>query len=144
MNLWNWLRRTFNRQGKAPPRASMEMYEETIHVGQQDLTDLICEIAEQEQRSPEDVASEIFSHTREEYEHFDKKLAKWHTLSPREQEVAALACLGYTNEDIAQKLFISPNTVKVHIRNSLFKFSAHSKEHLRQILKGMDFSAFDT
>lgn len=51
----------------------------------------------------------------------DEILGRWpgdlHGLSPREGEVLALICQGLTNEDIAQRAFISMNTVKTHIRS---------------------------
>lgn len=144
MNLLFRLLDILNRRGEKPPRTDLETYGQTIDIGHQNLNELIHKIAELEQRSPEEVANEIASHTRNEYEHFDKIWILWQTLSRREQEVAALACLGYVNEEIAQKLFISTNTVKVHIRNILLKFSANSKEQLRQLLNGVDFSAFDS
>ncbi len=40
-------------------------------------------------------------------------------LTPRELEVARLVAVGATNQEIAQKLFISESTVKTHI-NSIF------------------------
>ncbi|GAB4412682.1 MAG: hypothetical protein OHK0039_18870 [Bacteroidia bacterium] len=38
-------------------------------------------------------------------------------LSPREQEVLQLILAGLSNKEIADKLFISPATVKTHINN---------------------------
>jgi len=46
----------------------------------------------------------------------------WQSLSPREQEVTALVCLGYTNGEIASKLKVSPTTIKSHVRNILPNF----------------------
>ncbi|NJN44426.1 MAG: hypothetical protein HC806_06710 [Anaerolineae bacterium] len=143
MNLWNWLRRIFDREEKPSSRFDSDIYEGAIQLEHRAITGPLHEIAEQQQRSPEDVANDILSHAIEEYEHLDEKLAKWNTLSPREQEVAALACLGYTNQSIADKLFISPNTVKTHIRNVQQKFNIRSKAQLRQMLGGWDFGAFD-
>lgn len=40
-----------------------------------------------------------------------------HDLSEREAEVLALITQGYDNETIAERLFISPNTLKTRIRN---------------------------
>ena len=66
-----------------------------------------------------------------------------HSLTPREQDVAALACLGYTNRQIAARLGISPDTVKTHVRNLLHKFELHSKDELRSLLQDWDFSAWE-
>ena len=44
-------------------------------------------------------------------------LAKLEMLSPREMEVMALISHSMTNEEIAEKLFLSPKTVKTHLRN---------------------------
>jgi two-component system, NarL family, response regulator DegU len=47
----------------------------------------------------------------------DSQLAKMQTVSRREKEVMALICESMTNEEIAEKLFLSAKTVKTHIRN---------------------------
>lgn len=142
MKILRWFRRMLAQEGASSSRAS-DLYEGTIQLGHDAITRPLREIAEHEQRSPEDIANEILSHGIEKYEHFDEKLAKWNILSPREQQVTALTCQGYFNEDIAQKLVISPNTVKTHLRNIQQKFNVHSKEELKQIFRGWDFSAFD-
>jgi len=41
-------------------------------------------------------------------------------LTPREIEILSLVAIGAKNEEIAEKLFISSNTVKTHIYN-IFK-----------------------
>ena len=45
------------------------------------------------------------------------QLAKMKNISKREMEVMALVSESMTNEEIAQKLFLSAKTVKTHIRN---------------------------
>jgi two-component system, NarL family, response regulator DegU len=47
--------------------------------------------------------------------------AKLDMLSPREMEVMELISHSMTNEEIADKLFLSPKTVKTHIRNIFAK-----------------------
>jgi len=42
---------------------------------------------------------------------------KGHNLTKREHEILALLCAGENYTSIAEKLFISPNTVKGHIKN---------------------------
>jgi len=47
--------------------------------------------------------------------------AKLDMLSPREMEIMELISHSLTNEEIADKLFISPKTVKTHLRNIFVK-----------------------
>jgi DNA-binding NarL/FixJ family response regulator len=48
-------------------------------------------------------------------------MAKLEMLSPREMEIMALISHSMTNEEIADKLFISSKTVKTHLRNIFAK-----------------------
>ncbi len=48
-------------------------------------------------------------------------------LTDREREVLQLLAQGRRNDDIAQTLFISPQTVQTHVRNLLGKLGVHSK-----------------
>lgn len=75
-----------------------------------------------------------------EYYSTDELMQKWETLSPRERDVAALACLGYSNQEIADRLVITKGTVKTHITNILRKFQLASRYELRNLLSHWDFS----
>jgi DNA-binding NarL/FixJ family response regulator len=48
-------------------------------------------------------------------------------LTEREREILQLLAEGRRNDDIATKLFISPQTVQTHVRNILGKLRVHSK-----------------
>lgn len=68
----------------------------------------------------------------------------WERLTPRERQIATMICQEnggrlITNPQIATKLGISRETVKIHVRNILYKFELHSKYELRQTLIGWDF-----
>lgn len=67
---------------------------------------------------------------------------RWDTLTPREQQTAALACLGYTNHQIADILVISINTVRSHMRGVLDKYRVASKAELRLLLANWGFEAW--
>ena len=99
-------------------------------------------LAEEEKRAADEVAVDLLTFALAQRQAADENLDCWHSLTPREQQVAALACLNYTNRQIAVQLVISPETVKTHMRNMLRKFDLHSKSELRQILGDWDFSAW--
>jgi LuxR family maltose regulon positive regulatory protein len=48
-------------------------------------------------------------------------------LSPRELEVLQLIAEGLSNQEIANRLFLSLSTVKVHTRNIYGKLDVHSR-----------------
>lgn len=52
------------------------------------------------------------------------------TLTVREGEVAELVAQGLSNAEIAQALFISPTTVKTHIKNVLEKIQGTNRVHI--------------
>ncbi|WP_309104818.1 response regulator transcription factor [Microbacterium sp.] len=51
-------------------------------------------------------------------------------LSAREQEVARLLATGASNEQIAAALFLSPNTVKTHVKAVLAKLAVPDRVHV--------------
>jgi DNA-binding NarL/FixJ family response regulator len=48
-------------------------------------------------------------------------------LTPRERDVLRLLVLGRTNPEIAEELFISPSTARVHVSNILAKLDARTR-----------------
>jgi PAS domain S-box-containing protein len=49
------------------------------------------------------------------------------TLSPREREVLAMLARGLTGEQIAERLILSPETIRTHIRNAREKLGANTR-----------------
>ncbi len=107
---------------------------------EEDLLQSLQRLAEREQRSQDDVAAELLTYALNQRAIDEENLRRWHELTQREQQVAALTCLNFTNREIAIHLVISPETVKTHVRNVLTKFDLHSKAELRKLLKDWDFS----
>ncbi|MET0557524.1 MAG: LuxR C-terminal-related transcriptional regulator [Solirubrobacterales bacterium] len=50
-------------------------------------------------------------------------------LTDREREVMTLVASGLQSAEIAEFLFLSPETVKSHVRNALEKLGAHTRAH---------------
>jgi DNA-binding NarL/FixJ family response regulator len=51
-------------------------------------------------------------------------------LTAREREIVALVALGLTNGDIAQRLVVSPATVKTHVSRAMLKLHARDRAKL--------------
>jgi DNA-binding CsgD family transcriptional regulator len=100
-------------------------------------------LAEQEQRTPEEIANQILGDALRNHQAQGENWQRWQTLTPREQEIAALICLDYTSREIAEKLHISPETVKTHAEHILVKFGLADRTAMRLMLNGWDFSAWD-
>ena len=104
---------------------------------------MLDDLAQQEQRSPEEVASRLLREGLQRRQAESDLWQRWHSLSVREQEVAAFACLGYTNKQIALRLGVSTETVKTHLHNALTKFNLRARAELRLLLADWDFSAWE-
>jgi DNA-binding NarL/FixJ family response regulator len=55
-------------------------------------------------------------------------------LTRREREVAVLLADGLTNTELAQRLYISPRTVAVHVSNILHKLGVSSRTEVSTAL----------
>ena len=99
-------------------------------------------VADQEQRHTDEVANALLSSALAQWQAADHNLLQWRALTPREQDVTALICLGFTNRAIADRLEVSPETIKTHVRHILHKYAVSNKAELRQVLDDWDFSAW--
>ncbi len=48
-------------------------------------------------------------------------------LSPREHEVLELLCQAYSNQEIAEKLFVRESTVKSHVSSIMTKLEVNTR-----------------
>lgn len=76
--------------------------------------------------SPEMMAR-LFEHLRREGPGAPNPTAALRRLSEREQEVLRLVAAGLSNKEIAARLYLSPHTVKAHVRNILDKLGLQSR-----------------
>lgn len=67
---------------------------------------------------------------------------RWLSLSPREQEVTFLTCMGYKNQQIAFQMGVSTATVKSYLQNVFYKIGMHSKTELRLKFVNFDFKRY--
>lgn len=99
-------------------------------------------LAQHEGRPEHELVPDILAAGLTQYSTQDRLWAIWESLTPREQEVTALICLGYTTKQIAAAWVVSEATVKFHIHNALKKFEVQNKAGLRRSLANWDFSAW--
>src|SRR5512138_465654 len=92
-------------------------------------------IAKHEGRPEDELLPDILAAGLSQYVSKDKLWNRWLSLSAREQDVAALACLGYTNREIGKRLNISAETVKVYLQRVIMKFGVKGKSQLRMLLE---------
>jgi DNA-binding CsgD family transcriptional regulator len=64
------------------------------------------------------------------------ELAKNYGLTQRETEIMELIATGIGNEDIADKLFVSKNTIKFHIKNIFIKLDVRNRVQALQKMAG--------
>jgi len=134
MSIW---RKVLSLVGLRPISAPRKTYQvsESMQV-------TLTTLAQHDGRPEDELIQDLLAAGLTQYYSSDELWKKWETLSPRERDVAALACLGHTNKQIAVRLGISPETVKTHLRNALIKFSLRSRSELRLSLQAWDFSAW--
>jgi DNA-binding NarL/FixJ family response regulator len=100
-------------------------------------------LASDEGRPEHELIPELLTAGLTQYTSNDRLWKKWETLSAREQDVAALACLGHTNREIAARLHISTETVKDRLESALYKFHLTKRTELRVLMAGWDFSEWE-
>ncbi len=102
------------------------------------LVSKVRELAVSQQREEQEVYDDIIASGVQVLQQNDKYEETWASLSQREQQVAALICMGYRSYEIAGALGISYETVRTHSKHIYAKFGL-SRKQLRVALKGWNF-----
>lgn len=98
------------------------------NVGKEELEEAIRLVTEGENYFPQDVLRNMIFNIGNKGS--NSILSNEIILSKREQEVLYLICQGFTNNEIANKLSISPKTVDNHRTNLLSKTDTKNTAHL--------------
>ena len=126
----------FNSRRKSSPNLLLHARGEVLA--------MLNELAHEQGISIEDLAMRyVEKEAIKDFQSTNVNVVNWDSLSERQQDVAALACLNYTNAKIAGKLDISLETVKTHMKVILRKFKVHGRHQLRYIIRQWDFSQFE-
>ena len=115
-----------------------EMKTRALHADQE-LLSAIQDAAQEQGRTEEEVWMDFVKAGHDQYVQTSELEERWDTLTEREQEVTALACMGYRNYEMAETLGISHETVKSHLQNIYTKFDIRSRKELRLALKDWRF-----
>lgn len=124
-------------------RLGLRPGDQRIFALDEELADYVHALAEHEQRPAEEVVGDLLTSGLAQRDLAAELWEHWLSLSPREKQIAALMCLGYTNRQIGMRLSISTETVKTHARNTLKKFELGCRDELRLLLADWDFSAWE-
>lgn len=100
-------------------------------------------IAKDEGRPESELIPELLNAGLTQYTSSERLWNKWQTLSLREKDVVAFVCLGYTNQEIALRMNISPNTVKDRLSSVFRKFNIHKRNDLRMLFSLWDFGEWE-
>ncbi len=109
-----------------------------IFLHDEQLVSHVRKIAVDQQRREQEVYDDILQAGMKVLQDQDRYTAVWDSLSQREQQVAALTCLGYRSYEIASALGVSYDTVRTHSKHIYAKFGLNRKE-LRLALHDWDF-----
>ena len=134
MSIWQ---RLLNMIGLRP-KFSSRTYEisESLQV-------TLSTLAKHEGRPEYELLHDLVAAGLTQYRTIDEHWPKWESLSPRERDVAALACLGYSNHQIAHRQGTSLQTIKTQMRSVLRKFGVENRYQLQMLLAHYDFSYWE-
>ena len=136
MSIWDRFLYLIGKRSTPGPRSYRFDVSDSLQV-------TLSTIAKDEGRPENELIPELLNAGLTQYVSNERIWKKWETLSPREKDVAALVCLGYTNREIGARLSISSETVKDRLETALKKFNFTKRTELRDLLSIWDFSEWE-
>jgi DNA-binding NarL/FixJ family response regulator len=137
MSIWDHIRRALGLD-RAPRLPDPDrLYALYLDI---ELVEALQQVADLEKRSRDEVAAHLLALALERRRAAEINLQHWRDLTEREQQVVSLYCQGYGYRQIAERLVISPDTAKTHLRNSVRKFGFARREDMRSAMGDWDFT----
>lgn len=102
----------------------------------------VITLAQYERRPVSEILLDILAAGLTQYSTKERVWKQWESLTEREKEAAALACLGYSNGQIATRMTITQAGVKFHLRNVYAKCRIKNRAMLRKKFRGWDFKSY--
>ena len=136
MSIWDRFLYLIGKRSTPGPRSYRFDVSDSLQV-------TLSTIAKDEGRPENELIPELLNAGLTQYVSNERIWKKWEALSPREKDVAALVCLGYTNREIGARLSISSETVKDRLETALKKFNFTKRTELRDLLSIWDFSEWE-
>jgi DNA-binding CsgD family transcriptional regulator len=136
MSIWDRFLYLIGKRSTPGPRSYRFDVSDSLQV-------TLSTIAKDEGRPENELIPELLNAGLTQYVSNERIWKKWEILSPREKDVAALVCLGYTNREIGARLSISSETVKDRLETALKKFNFTKRTELRDLLSIWNFSEWE-
>ncbi|WP_329136313.1 response regulator transcription factor [Streptomyces sp. NBC_00670] len=100
-------------------------------IGAEDLADAVRTIADGDTLlSPAATRSLVARFLATPDEAAPQDSARLAVLTPREREMVALVATGLSNQEIAERMFLSPFTVRAHVQRAMTKLEARDRAQL--------------
>ena len=131
MSIWKFLSNLIGKRPKPTSSPRKFEYSESLQV-------TLSKLAQHEGRPEHEFTSDLVAAGLKQYLLREKLKPKWQCLTPREKDIARLIHRGFTNEQMAKRLSLSPETIKTHVANVLLKFGVKRKSDLRHMLDVLD------
>ena len=131
MSIRRWFLHLIGKRPKPTPSPRTFELSESLQV-------TLSKLAQHEGRPEQEFTSDLVAAGLKQYILREKLKPKWQSLTPREKDVARLIHKGLTNDQIAKRLSLSPETIKTHVANVLSKFGIKRKSELRHMLDALD------
>jgi len=116
MSIWERLLHLIGKRPKPDPSPRTFELSESLQV-------TLSKFAQHAGRPEHEFTSDMVAAGLKQYLLRERLKPKWQSLTPREKDVARLIHKGFTNDQIAKRLSLSPETIKTHVQPVFCSFN---------------------